>query len=47
MYENLLFLGHGNTMQASEAFVQHGFGKSGGSVLRMTDFTKFEHWRFV
>jgi hypothetical protein len=25
MYENLLFLGHGNTMQASEAFVQQGF----------------------
>jgi hypothetical protein len=22
MYDNYLFLGHGNTMQASEAFVQ-------------------------
>jgi hypothetical protein len=34
MYDNYLFLGHGNTMQASEAFVQHAFGKSGGFVLR-------------
>jgi hypothetical protein len=25
MYDNYLFLGHGNTMQASEAFVQQGF----------------------
>jgi hypothetical protein len=34
MYENLLFLGHGNTMQASEAFVQQPFGVMAGSVLR-------------
>ena len=27
-------LGYENTMQASEAFVQHGFGKSGGSVVK-------------
>ncbi len=27
---------------ASEAFVQQRFGKSGGSVLRMTVFRKFE-----
>ena len=26
MYDNFLFLRHGNTMQASEAFVQHTFG---------------------
>jgi hypothetical protein len=37
VYDNFLFLDRGNMMQASEAFVQHGFGKIGGSVLRMTD----------
>jgi hypothetical protein len=47
VYDNFLFLDRGNMMQASEAFVQHGFGKIGGSVLRMTDFTKFELWCFV
>jgi hypothetical protein len=36
MYEILLFLGHGNTMQASEAFVQQRFGVIAGSVIRMT-----------
>jgi hypothetical protein len=33
MYENLLFLGHGNTMQASEAFVQQRFGNMAGLGL--------------
>jgi hypothetical protein len=47
MYDNYLFLGHGNTMQASEAFVQHGLGKSGGSVLRMTVCAIFELSFFV
>jgi hypothetical protein len=34
MYDNYLFLGHGNTMQASEAFVQQLFGNKAGKVLR-------------
>jgi hypothetical protein len=37
MYENLLFLGHGNTMQASEAFVQHGFCVRRGELQNSTE----------
>jgi hypothetical protein len=33
MYDNYLFLGHGNTMQASEAFVQQAFGSMAGEVV--------------
>ena len=32
MYDKYLFLSHENTMQASEAFVQHGFCVSGRTV---------------
>jgi hypothetical protein len=41
MYDNYLFLGHGNTMQASEAFVQQGFGKMGAIVLNLNIRTSF------
>jgi hypothetical protein len=33
MYDNYLFLGHGNTMQASEAFVQQAFSTITGDVV--------------
>jgi hypothetical protein len=45
VYDNFLFLDRGNMMQASEAFVQHGFGKSGGSVLRMNICGENRHLR--
>jgi hypothetical protein len=34
MYENLLFLGHGNTMQASEAFVQQPFQEAAKYLVK-------------
>jgi len=36
VYDNFLFLDRGNMMQASEAFVQQAFGKSGVSMVTST-----------
>lgn len=30
--------------KTTEGLVQHGLGKSGGAVLRMTVYRKFELW---
>jgi hypothetical protein len=35
MYDNFLFLRHGNTMQASEAFVQQQFAEMTGLGLNL------------
>jgi hypothetical protein len=41
MDEILLFLGHGNT-PASDAFVQHGFGKNGVSCATFKSCTSIK-----